>query len=244
MFVFLDLDDTLFQTAGKCPSGVDLRRATDSPLDRSSFMTPKQERLLAWLVASATVVPVTARNLGAFRRVKLQFKHAVVLNFGGTVLLPNGELDKTWDSQVRPLLTDLTDDLQEICSAWQDWCEINQLDIRVRLVSDFEISHYVVAKHQHGNLQELNRLWSTGSQWIDTDKFAIFLNGNNLAVVPRCLGKDRAVEYLKECYVNSTECLTLGIGDSLSDLGFLTVCDYAIIPRGSQIQQQRLGIDR
>src|SRR5205823_998696 len=92
--LFLDLDDTIFQTRPKCPVGEPVRpaafRRDGTPL---SFMTDRQRALLDVLSRAATVIPTTARSLDAFRRVDLAFGHAAILDFGGVVLTPGGELD-------------------------------------------------------------------------------------------------------------------------------------------------------
>src|SRR5258707_6855351 len=101
--VFLDLDGTLFQTRPKCPPGVDLTSAAlrrdGTPL---SFMTQRQGRLLELLRSADSVIPTTARNLDAFRRVHLPFPSLAILNFGGLILLPDGSPDREWDALVRP----------------------------------------------------------------------------------------------------------------------------------------------
>ncbi len=97
----VDLDDTLLQTRGKCPPGVELwPAATGRDGQPLSFMTPAQRALFAWLDATTRVVPVTARTLDAFQRVALPFRHGAVLSFGGTVLRPDGQPDLDWHANV------------------------------------------------------------------------------------------------------------------------------------------------
>jgi hypothetical protein len=67
--VFVDLDDTLFQTARKMPEGVARAVATlDVNGQPNGFMTPVQQALVDWLLGSADVVPVTARSVEAYSR--------------------------------------------------------------------------------------------------------------------------------------------------------------------------------
>src|SRR5262249_42901190 len=101
--LFLDLDDTLFQTAPKCPPDEPVRPLA-SPRDGLplSSMTARQRLLLETLARPAVVIPVTARNLDAFRRVDLPFADGAVLDFGGVVLLPDCTPDPAWDAVVRP----------------------------------------------------------------------------------------------------------------------------------------------
>jgi len=53
------------------------------------------------------------------------------------------------------------------------------------------------------------------------------------------LDKRHAVEHLTERLRREHgEIVTFGMGDSLSDLGFMSTCDYALVPKASQINRQ------
>src|SRR5687768_4814356 len=68
---FVDLDDTLFSSLRKQPpqpSGLEPAALLRNG-ELISWSNPAQRALLAFLQASAEVIPVTARNVGAFRRV-------------------------------------------------------------------------------------------------------------------------------------------------------------------------------
>ena len=242
-YVFLDLDDTIFQTRGKCPpdeASSLIPAAFHRDGNPLSFMSARQRQLFEWLSASATVIPVTARSESAYRRVRLPFHHAAILDFGGVVLLPTGQLDKQWDQKIRPIMLPLSDELARIQAAWQATSDTRSLGLRVRVISDFDLPLYVVAKHPDGNVAALRQLLEEHSSLTHDDRFFIHCNDNNLSVVPRCLGKQRAVEYVLDRYAGREPVLTLGLGDSLSDAPFLATCDFAVMPRNSQLQRALL----
>jgi hydroxymethylpyrimidine pyrophosphatase-like HAD family hydrolase len=63
-------------------------------------------------------------------------------------------------------------------------------------------------------------------------------NGNNLAVIPKGIDKAHAVRFLIEHYRREhPELLILGAGDSQSDADFLQLCDYALIPKNTQLMR-------
>lgn len=241
--VFVDLDDTLFQTRGKCPPGAELIVAA---LDRQgqplSFMTRQQQQFLEWLDRSAHVIPVTARNSEALGRVHLPFRHGAILDFGAVIQRPDGTLDPVWDSQMRPALLELESALRAIERQWQAWNEELELGLRVRVVSDHGMPLYVVAKHPDSDLQRLGRLENVWRQTGVDSRFFVHANHNNLCAVPRCVGKEHAVTYFLRTSAGPEPQLVLGVGDSLSDIPFLALCDFAMLPRRSQILKTLLGI--
>ncbi len=237
--VFLDLDGTLFQTRPKCPPGEGLApaafRRDGTPL---SFMTPRQVRLFETLCATADIIPTTARNLDAFRRVRLPFTSLAILDFGGVILLPDGAADPNWDAIIRPQTHAIAPHLERWQQRLQEFIEVNRLGVSVRIIGDLDMPLYVVMKHPDGNLDALARIRREALADLDPERFSLHDNDNNLSIVPRFLGKEKAVEYVIQHHLDPEPTLTIGVGDSLSDAAFLGVCDFALLPRHSQLGQR------
>ncbi len=235
--VFLDLDDTLFQTLPKCPPGAHLTpaafRRDDTPL---SFMTARQVHLFEMLRAATNIIPTTARNLDAFRRVRLPFTSLAILDFGGVILLPDGSPDPTWDALIRPQAQAVSSELEH----WRDtllaFVAANHLGASVRIIGDLDMPLYVVVKHPEADLNALARIRRDALVGLDPARFFLHDNDNNLAIIPTFLGKGRAVEYVIQHHLGE-DALTIGVGDSLSDAAFLGACDFALLPSRSQLGQ-------
>ncbi len=240
--LFLDLDDTIFQTRPKCPAGEPARavayRRDGEPL---SFMTDRQRGLLDVWFRSATVIPTTARSLDAFRRVDLPFDHTAILDFGGVILLPGGTPDPAWDAHVRPKARETAADLHALQHVAERVSADEQLGVNVRVIADFEMPLYVVAKHPGGDAERLGPLRAALQRVVDPQRFVIHGNDNNLSVVPRFLGKERAVRHVLAHHVGPDPVVTVGMGDSLSDEAFLDLCDYSLVPRDCQLARHRRG---
>jgi predicted mannosyl-3-phosphoglycerate phosphatase (HAD superfamily) len=234
--VFLDLDGTLFQTRSKCPPEAELSpaalRRDGTPL---SFMTAQQTRLLEWLRSADHVIPTTARSIDAFRRVQLPFSSLAILDFGGVILLPDGSPDLEWDAFIRPQAHAVAPELRRRCDALRAFVETHQLGVNVRLINDLDLSLYLVMKHPEGNLDTLARIRREALADLDRERFFLHDNDNNLSVVPRFLGKERAVEHVIRRHLGDEPALTIGVGDSFSDAAFVGLCDYALLPRCSQL---------
>ncbi len=291
MYVFTDLDDTLFQTRRKCrlpDSALDtapdvaLHAALDAApntaadmtpdsvpaaapeaesggkqgaalrvggVSRSgeplSFLLPHQQALFDLLDAHARIIPVTARNRDAFSRVRLPFRHGAVLNYGGTILTPEGGPDSAWDARMRPLLEDARPFLEAALARMREIMAREGLDCAARLVCDEDsgLPFYALAKQPQGRVGELRALGDALEQeFLPGRAGRLHRNDNNLAVIPDALNKAHAVRRFIDTRIRplGEAYMTLGMGDSLEDLAFMQVCDYSLVPQRTQIAALRL----
>ena len=142
-YIFLDLDDTLFQTLRKCVPGVndhDLQvRAVLPDGTANSFATQKQQWLWHWLSKGFKIVPVTARDVHAFERVNLPFLEEVVLNHGAVILDKQRKLDPVWQDNLMQTLPEYHQKLLGV------WAEVERYaqhhpGFKPRIVNDFGIN--------------------------------------------------------------------------------------------------------
>lgn len=239
-FLFVDLDDSLFQTPGKCPPGEELEPAAYLKDGTAcSFTTRRQRSLINFAGREMTLIPATARNHSAFTRVALPFSSYAILDYGGVLLAPDGVVDSSWLDLMAIDMAEALPGLQDIRTRIDDYAEIEGYVGRTRLIEDFGLSFYVVIKDADWLKGSLARIeeeciapWIAG---VGSD-FFIHRNGNNLAVLPKSLNKARAVAHLcQKLKAEHGEILSFGLGDSRSDARFMAACDYAIIPRGTQL---------
>ena len=241
-FLFADLDDTLFQTLEKCAVKDALEPAayySDGSI--CSFTTPAQRAFFAFASEGMTVIPTTARSLDAFSRVHLGFTSYAVLNFGGIILQPDGSIERDWQGRMHGLMTSALPGLQALSVHIEDWCARSGYGGRPRLVEDAGTPFFIVVKDPDKvalNLERVER--EVVLPWIADEgrDYCVHRNGNNLAVLPRALDKADAVAYISERLRREHgEIVTFGMGDSRSDARFMAACDYAIIPRRTQLSK-------
>lgn len=241
-FLFVDLDDTLFQSRRKCPDGVPLAPAAYLKDGTAhSFLTPLQLGVLEFLQREMVVIPVTARSVDAYARVRLGFMDRAVVNYGGVILNSDGTPDTAWLERNRNLAKADASCLETVHEAINDWVASTGAAIRVRIIADLSVPFYVCAKCAEGDEASLDRIEAMArARWPATDESVrIHRNGSNLSVLPGWLDKRHAVVHLiKRLRDTYGAIATFGMGDSLSDVGFLTECDYALIPRDSQISRR------
>lgn len=239
-FLFADLDDTLFQSLEKCGGRDNLQPAAflrdGSPI---SYMTEAQRAFFAFIHDGMTIIPTTARNVDAFRRVDLPFDSWSVLDYGGIVLRPDGSVDAEWLDRMRGAMHEALPSLRELASLLDAYAEGAGFKGRARIIEDFDTPFYLVLKDPDKNpdtLEPFER--DIVRPWIAAGDrpYYIHRNGNNLAIMPNALNKAHGASYVMErLREQHGEIITFGIGDSKVDARFMAACDYAIIPTHTQL---------
>lgn len=242
-FLFADLDDTLFQSREKCDergeSG-ELHPAAflkdGSPI---SYTTAAQRAFFSFVHEGMTVIPTTARNLDAFQRVDLPFASYAVLDYGGIVLAPDRSIDSAWLEQMRDAMHAALPGLQELAALIDAYALHTGFAGRARVIEDFATPFYLVLKDPGkvaARLEPFER--DVVKPWLAAagGEFYLHRNGNNLAVMPNALNKAHAVRYVTALLRREhAAMITFGIGDSRVDAAFMAACDYAIVPRSTQL---------
>ncbi|MEI6259810.1 MAG: hypothetical protein WCR46_07890, partial [Deltaproteobacteria bacterium] len=132
-----------------------------------------------------TIIPTTARNLSSFNRVNLQFNHCVILNFGGVILTPQREPDPEWLKQMRVQSEIVSVRLKDIFSDLQDFVRKEGLTTSVRIISDFGMDYYIVAKNTDMRVENIDYIYSTFFINYKLDDCYVHHNDNNLCIIPR-----------------------------------------------------------
>ncbi|MEG5264702.1 trehalose phosphatase [Pseudomonas sp. JDS28PS106] len=235
--IFVDLDDTLFQTARKMPADVERHVATvDIVGNANGYMTRVQKTFADWLLAHSDVVPVTARSVEAFSRVKLPFTSGAICSHGGAMLDATGRLDCDWNEQMKQTLAGYQMRLHELSAATLAIGQELGISLRGWVVEEARLFHYVVTKHNESDDSVLDRVLAQVQARGLLDGMHVHGNGNNLAFLPDGLAKRFAVqEWLRRDRAVNGERPVLGFGDSITDLGFMEECHWWATPARSQL---------
>ena len=232
----VDLDDTLFQTLGKCPPDVPAEALAPIGYARDgaplSYATPRQMSFLSWLSDSTLLVPVTARSRDALDRVRIDWTRAVCAH-GGLILDGDGGADPRWYARMAAEAEAHSGTLASLSQRMLD--EAGEAALRVRILEEEGVPLYVLAKHPEGDSGALAE--AVGRVVADVpDGWTVHLNGNNAAFLPPFLGKQHAVAFLlPELRRQYPDAPVIGIGDSLTDAPFMALCDFAMMPGRSQL---------
>lgn len=248
LFVFLDLDDTIFQTKRKCPKDQPVFPAAFAK-DGSviSFFTSKQARLFKLLNNKTRLIPTTARSHNAFLLAKIENYDYAIINHGGIILNADGSIHQGWFNHTKQLLEPVVQDLQCLKTVLETEAIKRNINFNIRLIDDLGLTFYLLVKHEDKNHSALKVLLTEViNPYLKQHRLDFYshLNDNNLAVLPRFLNKAPAVSFLqKELDKYYAEYLSIGMGDSLTDIAYMQLCDYFMTPKNSQIVRECIGIN-
>lgn len=236
--VFTDLDDTLIQTQGKVPRNARTELgATDRFGQPLSFFTQSQKMMLdMFATIGAHIIPVTGRNTDALNRVEYDFQGMRVVSHGAVVLTHCNCICEHWLSEIDPLLQEWPDLLKRCNAEVNHIIKAHQLDARSRVIIDQEIPAYVSVKGEIADLELIKKL-----NPLDT-QFGRHENGRNHALLAPYANKKKAVEFIKKQLGLDVNDLVIGMGDSLSDLPFMSSCQFSMLPTNSQIARELLHV--
>jgi hydroxymethylpyrimidine pyrophosphatase-like HAD family hydrolase len=230
--VLVDLDDTLFQTLRKCPPDVPQDALTALGFGRDGgpigFATPRQSAFLAWLGEAALVVPVTGRSHDALSRVRIPYGAAVCAH-GGVILDEAGAVDPGWAAEIAARAAPHKATLAALAE------ESQGTKVAARILAESGTDLYLLLKDPDGDETLLDPVLERILHMVPAD-WTIHRNGNNAALMPPFLGKAHAVRFLlPRLRALHPDAPVIGIGDSLSDAPFMALCDYSMMPTGSQL---------
>jgi len=196
--IFVDLDDTLFQTH---------RKSTPTPLHKIA----------------------TTDKLGE----PLSYMLRAVCSHGGTILGANKQVDQEWLVLQQQATAELEHLLNDLPNALLDYAKPFG-SIRTWTVEENGGKIYTVAKQNDPEPLFLSKIIANLPAEV-LEHCYVHINGNNLAIIPKFVSKQKAVEFFINKYDPERERAILGWGDSLSDAGFLACCDWFGMPKNSQL---------
>lgn len=237
--VFVDLDDTLFQTARKMGDVERFAATLDVEGNPNGYMSSTQKQFIEWLLDTADVVPVTARSVEAYSRVRLPFTHGAICAHGGVILSATNEIDQAWNARMADELAHVQDRLDGLSAMTLQIGEELGYSLRGWVVEEIGLKHYIVTKHNEARDSVLHEVLDEVRKRNLLDDLYVHGNGNNLAFLPHGLRKQLAVqEWISRDKAIHGERPLMGFGDSISDLGFMGECHFWATPRIGQLARR------
>lgn len=236
---FCDVDDSLITNSRTAPCQQSEPCAVDDKGKVCGYITPRQKALNKLLSQGAVIVPTTARSSKGLAGVQFAFPVTYsIVSFGGLILCPDGDPEPRFYAMVKEGADRYKSVLEDLLALVQRQAESRGICLRSRVVVDCGLPLYLSVKHNDkskpGYKEELALIRDLVADFVSAQApdFAIHLNGNFLAVLPPFLRKEYAVRWFLENIAPGV--MSIGFGDSVTDLDFAGECDYVLMPSVSQ----------
>ena len=227
--VFVDLDDSLVRSLRRARGPSARVGYIDDNGKAAGVQSVAEAHLFDWLTSDSVVIPVTARGLSSFARIELPFAAEAICCNGGAILDQKGHIDPHWHAQIRTLLAPHQPDLIGIQDAVAQIASRLGHPIRQRIVSVHDVGIFLNIKHTS---RSSTGLCAVVDRLSVPEGWRIICHDHAAAITPPALDKSLAVRALIEQYAPE---LVIGLGDSRSDVGFLSLCDFAMLPTSSTL---------
>ena len=246
LFVFTDLDDTLFQSAkGNVPEHA-IQATVDAEGNTYAYSSLQQQKLLEVLVkAGAVVVPVTGRRSSSFLNCRLpdvMSSDYAIVSHGAVILNKQHRVLEEWVTYLENHYELLH--WQEVLNAMYEQLLEHYADdkrVRVRLIVDQGITAYICIKiNKVGYLPAQSAQVSSVLNAKLKTNMLLHENGRNFAILAPYAQKKVAVNFLKEKLAVNKFDTVFAMGDSHSDMPFMNDADFLIIPQHAQILKKDL----
>jgi len=222
IFFFSDIDDTLIQTRRKTDFNKDVVvGAFKKNKEENSFFYKGTKLFIDKILdAGITLIPTTARSISSYNRTTFsedrRIKYAI-LNFGATIIIDN-KLDTKWNDYIESKLSQIDIDM-----IYQKIIDILDNSLTIK-----KIDRYYINIHNKIDLDNHNIKALLIKLLLDNIDYYLHHNDNSFAILPKFINKKYAVEYMIDRY---NPIFTLGAGDNISDLDFMSITDFKIVPK-------------
>jgi hydroxymethylpyrimidine pyrophosphatase-like HAD family hydrolase len=165
----------------------------------------------------------------------IEFRSWRITHHGAVIRQPDGRLPPWWRDEIRPLLIAAEASLREIAARLREGAARGGYRVSRHSVEE-RLTYISIKSDDDGTA--LARVRARLEESGLPPELALHHNGNNFALMVKGTQKRDAVRRVARELERDGPIVTVGAGDSLSDIPFLRACDFALVPRDSQIQRE------
>ncbi|WP_239347894.1 sucrose-6-phosphate hydrolase [Frankia sp. Cj3] len=229
--VACDLDQTLVYSRRSfrlAPGGGEPALVTVEHIDGqpAAFCTVRAAKLIAWLAAAATLVPVTTRTRAQYERIDLGVRPKFAITTNGGQLLVDGCPDEDWAALVRARIDTQAGPLADV----QAVAERLAADGWVRVSRVAEGLFVYLVAHERGAVPDLRGVAAD----LAADGWRLSVQGRKVYLLPAVLTKEAA---LVEVMRRAGAAALAAAGDSLLDRGMLAAAELAVRPAHGELHE-------
>lgn len=199
----------------------------------AAYMTKKGISLFRSLASKVIFVPITSRTTHQYHRVTGLFtpsekpKYAIVSN--GAVILENGKPLEEWSNKIEK-------QLQQDCTSIEHVMPLLKPYVNKGFVSNIKKAEswfvYMIIDEKNFNGEDIEDL----SQTFDKQGFTLSHQGRKIYLMPNCINKSTALQFVKERIGAST---VIAAGDSLLDFDMVISADLGFFPSHGEVVRDK-----
>ncbi|WP_313894813.1 HAD hydrolase family protein [Psychrobacillus sp.] len=198
----------------------------------TAYMTNKAIDLFKELPSEITFLPVTTRTASQYLRITglinaaQQPKYAIVAN--GAVVLENGEPLAEWSEKVKKQLEEASTTIEHVILQLEEYAK-KEFVLKVLQAESWFV--YMIIDEQAFSTEEFEKL----SHIFAGQGFTLSHQGRKLYIMPNCINKSIALQFVKERIGAST---VIAAGDSMLDFDMVVSADHGFIPSHGEAVQK------
>jgi len=248
-YFFTDIDDTLLQSTNKITAGISSKKMSKNKVgDYIGSSTLSQLSLMGIMRDSGLIIPVTGRDSAGLERCNIEWDSFKIVSHGALVLNNDNTINKEWLIEIQDDLDKSKPELEKllslVTSMKEEVKDTFMQDITIRVLEDKGLPIYLCGHQATGN-DFVNYLSEKIKDNIPMlTGWRLHVNGRNFAILPPYASKARAVKFVKQELGVKENDLTIGLGDSMSDLAFMNECEMWLAPTKSQINESLIKSDQ
>jgi len=245
IFLFSDIDETLIYPKNKMnPDKNNLLEAeVESDQDQKTYIYNHYYEFIDRIIQSELFefVPVTHRTLEEYQRTFFYRDYRlknVILNSAGNIFI-DGEKDSHWEVNIKKQLLNLKIDILQVVQNFELEFYEHFERLKVPKIRHIDLQYIVIKNSSFPNSPDVTNsikdfVTKLFFKYQLEKDFYIYKNYNTFLILPNFINKAAGVEYLINKY---KPFFVIGAGDNLSDLKFLNMADFALIPQKSTLNQ-------
>lgn len=197
-----------------------------------AYMTNKGIELFNQLPSEINFLPVTTRTASQYQRItglfneQYQPTYAIVSN--GAVILENGKPLVEWSEKINQQLKQDCTTIEHVLPQLQAYAE---KDFVLKVLQAESWFVYMIIDEKMFSVEDLENL----SNIFYEQGFTLSHQGRKLYIMPNCINKSIALQFVKEQIGAST---VLAAGDSYLDLDMVMSADHGFIPSHGEAVQK------
>jgi HAD superfamily hydrolase (TIGR01484 family) len=239
-YVFCDLDNTIIRHQSKTQEAEAIVVGLNEFAQPSTVMTRADQKLYQQALEFGEIIPTTGRSIAECWRLQAlttMFTGWAILNHGATILY-NHQVDQSWLLKMQQVVLKTSQNTLGLYQQLLTTLDLNTITVRLHQEHSLPLYISVRTPREQPYFATQKILQAMLTRHHSAQDYMLLHTGRISSILPKAINKKDAVLEVIQRLKQISPIKTLGMGDSLTDLAFLQVCDQMLYPEESEIAQE------